>query len=397
MNKLFVFLVILTLLNIRAISQTTKHSFTLSKTEFLLDGKPFQIISGEIHPARVPVEYWKHRIQMAKAMGCNTIAAYIFWNYHEVEQGVFDFQTGNHNIAKFIKLVQEEGMYLILRPGPYVCAEWDFGGLPAYLLAIPDIKVRCMDPRYTEAAGRYIKALANELKDLQVTKGGPILMVQIENEYGSYGNDREYMKWLPEVWKNNGIEVPFYTSDGATPYMLEAGSLPDAAIGLDPASNAKDFEQATKANPNVPSFCSELYPGWLTHWGEKWQRPDVGDLIKDVKWLMDNKKSFNFYVIHGGTNFGYWAGANTAGPATYQPDVTSYDYDAPINEMGQATPKYDELRNVLASYLPATQKLPDVPAPMPVIEIPEIKLTTSATVWDNHEWLIKFHASEGST
>jgi beta-galactosidase GanA len=359
------------------------HTFTLQKSDFLLDGKPFQIISGEMHPARIPVEYWRHRIQMAKAMGCNTIAAYIFWNYHESEPGVFDFQTGNHNIAQFIKIVQEEGMFLMLRPGPYVCAEWEFGGLPSYLLRIPDIKVRCMDPRYTEAVSRYIKTLALQVKDLQVTKGGPIVMVQVENEYGSYGNDRTYMKWVQEQWKQNGIEVPFYTADGATPFMLEAGSLPDAAIGLDPGASEGDFAQATKVNPNVPSFCSELYPGWLTHWGEKWQRPDTTDLLKDVKWLMDNKKSFNFYVIHGGTNFGWWAGANAFSPTQYQPDVTSYDYDAPINEMGQATPKYMALRGLLAKYLPAKQKLPAVPAAIPVIEIQEIKLTATAAVWDN--------------
>jgi len=383
MRKLILLIFLIGILYTNSHSQNTNHSFTLSKSEFLLDGKPFQIISGEIHPARVPVEYWRHRIQMAKAMGCNTIAAYIFWNYHESEPGVFDFQTGNHNIAAFIRIVQEEGMFLMLRPGPYVCAEWDFGGLPSYLLRIPDIKVRCMDPRYTEAVERYIKTLALQVKDLQATKGGPIVMVQVENEYGSYGNDRTYMKWLQEVWKKSGIEVPFYTSDGATPFMLEAGSLPDAAIGLDPAANASDFAEATKANPNVPSFCSELYPGWLTHWGEKWQRPDTAGLIKDVKWLMDNKKSFNFYVIHGGTNFGYWAGANAFSPTQYQPDVTSYDYDAPINEMGQATPKYIALRNLLAKYQPAKHKLPAIPAAMPSIEIPEISFTSSASVWEN--------------
>jgi beta-galactosidase len=230
---------------------------------------------------------------------------------------------------------------------------------------------------------RYIKTLALQVKDLQVTKGGPILMVQIENEYGSYANDRTYMKWLQEVWKNCGFEVPFYTSDGATPYMLEAGTLPGAAIGLDPGSEAKHFEQATMKNPEVPSFCSELYPGWLTHWGEKWQRPDTADLLKDVKWLMDNKKSFNFYVIHGGTNFGYWAGANAFSPTQYQPDVTSYDYDAPINEIGQATPKFDALRKLMAKYLPPKQKLPAIPAPVPVIEIPEINSWVSAPVWEN--------------
>lgn len=381
--KLFYALCLIFLLPFCGIAQVKNHSFKLEKSEFLLDGKPYHIISGEIHPARIPAEYWRHRIQMAKAMGCNTIAAYIFWNYHETEPGVFDFETGNRNIARFIRIVQEEGMWLLFRPGPYVCAEWDFGGLPSYLLSIPDIKVRCMDPRYTEAVERYIKALAPVVKDFQVTKGGPVVMVQVENEYGSYGNDRTYMKWVQDEWKENGIEVPFYTADGATAPMLEAGTLPGAAIGLDPGAKAEHFAETTKVNPNVPSFCSELYPGWLTHWGEKWQHPDTAVLLRDVKWLMDNKKSLNFYVIHGGTNFGYWAGANAFAPDQYQPDVTSYDYDAPINEMGQATPKYYALRNLLAKYLPANQQLPSVPAPMPVIEIPEIALTKSASVWDN--------------
>ncbi|MCK9411820.1 MAG: beta-galactosidase [Prolixibacteraceae bacterium] len=382
-KKFISFIFLIGILNVYLMGQIPVHTFTLSKSGFLLDGKPFQIISGEMHPARIPVEYWRHRIQMAKAMGCNTIAAYVFWNYHETEPGIFDFQTGNHNISQFIRLVHEEGMFFMLRPGPYVCAEWDFGGLPSYLLSIPDIKVRCMDPRYTEAVERYIKTLALQVKDFQVTKGGPIVMVQVENEYGSYGNDRTYMKWVQEMWKENGIEIPLYTADGAAPFMLEAGSLPDAAIGLDPGTNAANFAEATNVNPNVPSFCSELYPGWLTHWGEQWQRPDTTKLFTDVKWLMDNKKPFNFYVIHGGTNFGYWAGANAFAPNQYQPDVTSYDYDAPINEMGQATPKYLALRKLLAKYLPTNQKLPAIPASVPVIEISEISLTTSASVWDN--------------
>jgi len=383
MRKIAALFCLIGLLSTNAFCQNKTHTFNLSKTDFLLDGKPFQIISGEMHPARIPVEYWRHRIQMAKAMGCNTIAAYVFWNYHESEPGKFDFQTENRNIAQFIHIAQEEGMWLILRPGPYVCAEWDFGGIPSYLLKIPDIKVRCMDPRYIESMDRYIKELANQVKDLQVTKGGPILMVQVENEYGSYGNDSRYTRWIQEMWKFNGIEVPFYTADGATSFMLEAGSIPDAAIGLDPGRSEEDFGQATKANPNVPSFCSELYPGWLTHWGEKWQRPDVTGLLKDVKWLMDHKKSFNFYVIHGGTNFGYWAGANAFSPTQYQPDVTSYDYDSPVNEMGQPTPKYFALRNLLATYQTVGQKASSIPAAMPVIEIPDFKPNVSASVWDN--------------
>lgn len=383
MRKILVILCLVGLITNSCFSQTGIHTFSLSKTDFLLDKKPFQIISGEMHPARIPVEYWRQRIQMAKAMGCNTIAAYIFWNYHETSPGIFDFKTENHNIAQFIRIVQEEGLWLILRPGPYVCAEWEFGGLPSYLLKIPDIKVRCMDPRYLAAVDRYIKELALQVKELQVTRGGPILMVQVENEYGSFGNDRKYMKTVQQMWKDNGIQVPFYTADGATDFMLEAGSLPDAAIGLDPAAGKSEFDQATKANPNVPSFCSELYPGWLTHWGEKWQRPDVAGLIKDVTWLMDNKKSFNFYVIHGGTNFGYWAGANAFNPTQYQPDVTSYDYDAPINEMGQPTPKYFALRDLLSKYRQATQKGYEVPASLPVIEVPEIKMVSTASIWEN--------------
>ncbi len=383
MRKPFVTLFFVILFCVNVFSQKTPHTFALVKTEFLLDNKPYQIISGEMHPARIPAQYWRHRIQMAKAMGCNTIAAYIFWNYHESEPGKFDFQTDNHNIAQFIHIVQEEGLFLILRPGPYVCAEWDFGGLPSYLLKIPDIKVRCMDPRYIEAMDRYIKELALQVRDLQITKGGPIVMVQVENEYGSYGNDKRYTSWIREMWKSNGIDVPFYTADGATPFMLEAGLLPDAAIGLDPGTSEADFAQATKSNPNVPSFCSELYPGWLTHWGEEWQRPDTATLLKNVKWLMDNKKSFNFYVIHGGTNFGYWAGANAFSPTQYQPDVTSYDYDAPINEMGQATPKYYALRNLLSKYRNNAEKLAPVPSQIAAIEIPEIRMKSSASVWDN--------------
>jgi beta-galactosidase len=364
-----------------ASAQSAKHTFVLGTTEFLLDGAPFQIISGEMHPARIPEEYWRHRIQMAKAMGCNTIAAYIFWNYHESESGNYDFTTGNHNLKEFFNIVKEEGMWLIVRPGPYVCAEWEFGGLPPYLLRIPDIKVRCMDPRYMDAAEKYISKLAEEIKPFMITKGGPVLMLQIENEYGSFGNDRNYLLRLREVWQNSGVDIPTYTADGATNYMLEAGSLPGSAVGLDPGSSQDDFDLAAKMNPGVPVFSSETYPGWLTHWGEEWIKPDTARLLKDVRFLMNNKKSFNLYVIHGGTNFGYTAGANS-GEKGYQPDVTSYDYDAPVNEQGRATAKYMALRKLIGSYLPKGKKLPPIPDPIPVMEIPAIGLQPFASVWD---------------
>ena len=363
-------------------AQRPKHTFKLGTSEFLLDGKPYQIISGEMHPARIPAECWRHRIQMAKAMGCNTISAYVFWNYHEAEEGVYDFTTGNHNLAEFFKIVQDEDMWLLLRPGPYVCAEWELGGIPPYLLRIPDIRLRSMDQNYMAAAERYIIRLAEEVKPFLITKGGPILMLQIENEYGSFGNDKDYLKRLKEVWVSSGIDVPSFTGDGPTRKMLEAGTLPGSAVGLDSGISQEDFDLAAKINPGVPVFSSETYPGWLTHWGEEWARPDTAKLLKEVKFLMDNRKSFNLYVIHGGTSFGFTSGANS-GRKGYEPDVTSYDYDAPINEMGVATPKYMALRKLIGSYLPKGKKLPDIPDPMPAMKMPPVQMDIFSSVWDN--------------
>lgn len=380
MKKLFLLPVLFLLVSNGLLAQKGKHEFKLGKTEFLLDGKPLQIISGEMHPARIPQEYWRHRIKMAKAMGCNTIAVYIFWNYQEISEGVFDFKTGNRDVAKFIRTCQEEGMWVLFRPGPYVCAEWDLGGLPSYLLKIPDIKLRCMDPRYMNAVNRYINKLAKEIVSLQCTNGGPILMVQVENEYGSYGNDKTYMETLRKAWISNGINVPFYTSDGATAYMLEAGNIDGAAIGLDSGSDSADFAKATQRNPNVPSFSGETYPGWLTHWGEKWQRPDTNSLKKEIDFLLKNKKSFNFYVIHGGTNFGFTAGANASSATSYQPDITSYDYDAPINDQGSATPKYYMLRSLIQQYV--DYKIPDVPEPITSFQYPAIEMKKAYSLWD---------------
>ncbi|HBE43777.1 MAG TPA: beta-galactosidase, partial [Bacteroidales bacterium] len=267
-------------------------------------------------------------------------------------------------------------------PGPYVCAEWEFGGIPPYLLRIPDIRLRCMDPRYMTAVERYIVRLAEEIRPYQITRGGPILMIQIENEYGSFANDRNYMEKLKELWAVSGIDVPTFTGDGPTTYMLEAGTLPGSAVGLDPGSSAADFELAAKMNPGVPVFSSETYPGWLTHWGEEWARPDTSKLMREVKFLMDNKKSFNLYVIHGGTNFGFTAGANSGGKG-YEPDVTSYDYDAPINEQGRPTEKYFALRKLIGSYLPKRERLPQIPDTIPSVEIPLIFPNRFTSIWDN--------------
>ncbi len=380
MKRVISLSIVLILSMVMAVPQTKRHTFALGEKDFLLDGKPIQMISGEMHPARIPREYWRHRIQMAKAMGCNTIAAYIFWNYHESEPGKFDFKTENRDIAEFVRIAQQEGMWVLFRPGPYVCAEWELGGIPPYLLRIPDIKIRCMDPRYMEAVERYLKAMAVVIRPLLVTNGGPILMVQIENEYGSYGNDKNYLEELRRIWLKNGVNVPFFTADGPTPYMLEAGNIDGAAIGLDSGSNERAFQQAALRNPKVPAFSSETYPGWLTHWGEPWARPDPEKgLYREVKFLLDNKKSFNFYVIHGGTNFGFSAGANSGGKG-YEPDVTSYDYDAPINEQGLPTKKYFALREMISKYAGA---LPELPTPVPAMDVPEIPMTAFTSVWSN--------------
>jgi beta-galactosidase len=376
MKKLFICL----LFTLFFIFDTLAQSFSFKDDQFILDGKPFQIIAGEMHSQRIPHQYWKDRLMKAKAMGLNSIATYIFWNCFEPLPGKWDF-TENNNLREFILAAKEIGLFIMLRPGPYACAEWDFGGLPPWLLSIPDIKVRCMDERYMSAVEKYINKIADLIKDLQCTRGGPIIMLQIENEYGSYGNDKEYLNTIKNLWRKAGIDIPFNTADGATPYMLEAGTVPGAAIGLDPATNDRDFAEAYKLKANVPIFCSEYYPGWLTHWGEKWVKVETDTIIKDLKWYMDNKKSFSLYVIHGGTNFGWMAGANMTD--VYMPDITSYDYDAPINERGDLTPKYHTIRNLLGKYLPKGKKLPDLPKPLPAINISEIKFDETSSIFDN--------------
>jgi beta-galactosidase len=356
------------------------HDFRLGEKDFLLDGKPFRIMAGEIHYQRIPRDYWADRLLKLKAAGFNTVGTYVFWNALEPEPGQWDFSGGN-DLAAFIRTAQRAGLWVIVRPGPYACAEWDFGGLPAWLLRTPDIKVRCADPRYLAACERYVARLAEVLHDLEAPRGGPVLMVQLENEYGSFGNDREYLLALKGFWAKAGLEAPLYTADGATPYMLEAGSVPGAAIGLDPGTNEKDFAEAARLERGVPVFCSELYPGWLTHWGEPWARVKPEEFLPDLRWLLDHGKSFSLYMFHGGTNFGFTAGANFSDK--YQPDLTSYDYDAPLDEAGRPTPKYFALRDLLARYQPKNATLPELPAPLAAIAVPAIGFDESASVFDN--------------
>ncbi|MGD0225901.1 MAG: beta-galactosidase [Terriglobia bacterium] len=353
-----------------------QHCFALGAEDFLLDGKPFQIRCGEMHPARIPREYWRQRMQFARAMGLNTISFCVFWNAHEEEEGKFDFKCGELDIGEYLQIAQEEGLWVFLRPGPYVCSEWDLGGLPWWLLRTPDIRLRCSDPRFTGPVERYFHELAKVIRPHVVENGGSILLVQIENEYGSYPRrDHDYLVWLGDLWVREGIKSPFITADGAAEHYLKGVTIPGVAIGLDPGENEADFALAHKMSPGVPVMSTETYPGWLRHWGEGWWEPtDVSGLLK---FYMDTRKSFSLYMFHGGTNFGFHAGANGN-----DRDLTSYDYAAPVNEQGRPTPAYFAYRKQLAFYLPAGQSLPEVPTVIPTMEIPSIRLERWSGLWE---------------
>jgi len=354
------------------------HRFAFGKRAFLLDGREFQIRSGEMHPIRIPAEYWTQRIRMAKAMGLNTVAIYLMWNALEKEPGEFDFHGGNRDFVRFIQLCRQEGMWVYLRPGPYVCAEWDFGGLPPYLLREPDIRVRDKDdPRYMKAVARYMDAIAPRIAPLMAAKGGPILMVQVENEYASFGGDLAYLEKIQAMWRERGIEGPFSISDGLGTIQKQKTYLPGAALGLD---GDTDFAAAQAIAGEMPVWVGEGYPGWLTHWGDKtFQR---GDYAATLKKLMRERRSFNLYVVHGGTNFGFGAGANAdADYGNFEPAITSYDYGAPIDERGEATADYRQFRQIIGDYL--SRALPEVPAAPPAMRVAKFELKPYASLWDN--------------
>ncbi|WP_158883665.1 beta-galactosidase [Rhodanobacter sp. L36] len=354
------------------------HRFQLASRDFLLDGHPFQIRSGEMHPARIPVEYWLHRIRMAKAMGLNTISIYLMWNHFEREPGEFDFHTGNRDFVHFIRLCQHEGMWVYLRPGPYICGEWDFGGLPPYLLRHPHIRVRNKDDAdYMNALRRYVGRIAEQVAPLMARNGGPVLMFQIENEYASFGNDLAYMKELLVLWQSHGIDGPFSISDGLGAIQKTRSYLPGTALGLD---GDTDFVAAQLLAGDAPVWMGEGYPGWITHWGDQdFQR---GDLKATLQALLQQGRSFNMYVVHGGTNFGFSAGANADDDGShFEPVITSYDYGAPINERGEPTADYHAFRALIAAS--ARAPLPAIPAVSAAIRFPALQLEPHASLWDN--------------
>lgn len=351
------------------------HRFTLQDHDFLLDGKRFQIRSGEMHPARIPKSHWQHRIQMAKAMGLNTIALYIMWNHLEREPGVFDFTTDNRDFVHFIQLCQQEGMWVYLRPGPYICGEWDMGGLPPYLLRDKNIKLRDRhDPDYMAAVQRYIDAIAPKIAPLMADAGGPILMLQVENEYSSFAANVGYLEALSNLWRAHGIDGPFSICDVSPDLKRRHAYLPGAALGLDGAEPPQ-LREGLRYAPHAPVWVGETYPGWLTHWGEhELAHKDCADALRKI---MAGGYSFNLYVVHGGTNFGLTAGANADDDGSnFQPVITSYDYGAPINERGDPTPAYYVLRDILGS-------ANAIPPPCPRGAFADVLPAPFASLWDN--------------
>ena len=351
-------------------------TFTTGDKTFLLNGQPFIVKAAEVHYPRIPRPYWEHRIQMCKALGMNAVCIYIFWNIHEQREGQFDF-TGNNDVAEFCRLAQKNGLYVIVRPGPYVCAEWEMGGLPWWLLKKKDIRLRERDPYFMERVKIFEEKVGEQLKPLTIQNGGPIIMVQVENEYGSYGEDKPYVSEIRDCLRGiYGKELSLFQCDWSSNF--EKNGLDDLTWTMNFGTGAnidQQFRRLGELRPNAPKMCSEFWSGWFDKWGARHETRPAKDMVEGMDEMLSKGISFSLYMTHGGTSFGHWAGANSPG---FAPDVTSYDYDAPINEYGKDTPKFWELRKMMEKYNDG-KKMPAVPkAPMPIITVPKFELTEFA-------------------
>ena len=325
---------------------------TAENGQFYRDEEPFRILSGAMHYFRICPEYWEDRMRKLKACGFNTLETYCCWNLHERKSGEFDF-SGRLDLVKYIETAQKLGLYVILRPGPYICAEWDFGGMPARLLK-DNIPLRCSDPRFLAALRPYLLKVFELVKPLLCTNGGPILAMQVENEYGSYGNDHDYMAAVNAIYDEGGIDCLRFTADGSWDLMLGGGMLDGIPAAVNLGSRAADnFRGLRLYRPQDPLFCAEFWCGWFDHWYEAHHTRAVEDITAATKELLDTGASLNFYMFHGGTNFGFLNGANHT-DGVYLPTVTSYDYCAPLSECGDLTPAYHAVRKLLGQSGPLT-------------------------------------------
>jgi beta-galactosidase len=341
---------------------------------FLLDGKPFQIVSGEMHYSRIPRAYWHDRLRKARAMGLNTVSTYVFWNYHELTPGHYDF-SGQRDIAAYVRAAQEEGLFVILRPGPYVCAEWDLGGYPAWLLADTATVLRSTDPKFTRPAERWLDRLGKELSPLLATRGGPIIAVQVENEYGSFDDDKDYLRWQLGALRHAGFgDALLYTADGDV--QLPRGTLPElpAVVNFGPGEADSAFARLHDFRPRGPLMSGEYWAGWFDQWGRPHHHTDAEQQTRELDWMLSRGYSVNMYMFHGGTSFGFMNGANgSPGAHDYLPQTTSYDYDASLDESGRPTPKYYVFRDVISRHHPG-DALPPVPDSPPPVELPAFAL-----------------------
>ena len=437
---------LLALSTLPAFSQPSPtHSFIIQGDQFLLDGKPFKVLSGELHYARIPREYWHARLKMARAMGLNTIATYVFWNVHEPSPGQYNF-SGNADLVAFIKAAQEEGLYVILRAGPYSCAEWEFGGYPAWLLKDPRMStaLRTNDPAFMVPVERWINRLGKETASLQIGRGGPILITQVENEYGSWVEhdtappdpNHTYMTHMRDIFLRAGFTDSLLdTVDGGD--ELPNGGIPGVFTGVNfgVGSSKKEIPKLAAFQPGKPLLVTEYWPGWFDYWGHPHQTRPLQPQLDDLDYILSHGNGINLYMFHGGTSFGFMSGANFI-DNQYLPQVTSYDYGAPLDEAGRPTPKFHDFRKIFAKYACSNSDapvakasnvdstgskkevssrpersgvdgpafafatsaaknrpnepgeaqdscLPPIPDPPPVITIPTITLTESTPLWAN--------------
>lgn len=363
-------------------------SFEIRKDGFYKNGERLQLLSGALHYFRILPEYWEDRLKKLKDCGLNTVETYVPWNLHEPHEGEYDFE-GNLDIAAFITMAESMGLNVIVRPSPYICAEWEFGGLPAWLLKYPDMVLRCAEESFISRVERYYEKLIPIIAPHQITNDGGVIMLQIENEYGSYGDDKEYLRALAASMRKNGIDVPLFTSDGGSYEFLACGALPEEfkVINYFSTDSSTAFDDLRRLQPDGPLMCGEFWGGWFDHWNEEHCTRSPEDFKQGLESLLSMGASVNLYMFHGGTNFGFMNGANHS-ERSYKPDVTSYDYDCMLDEQGNPTKKYYITRELIEKYA----KLPTNTAvylTAPSIAYGEIEFTQSATLLSSLDKIAK--------